>query len=49
LEELKADQMLCDAMGPEMIQAFVALKEDELERFRKHVTDWEFKEYSFQL
>lgn len=49
LEELKADTVLCDAMGPELIQAFVALKEDELDRFRKHVTDWEFKEYSFQL
>jgi glutamine synthetase len=49
LEELKADKVLCEAMGPELIQAFVALKEDELDRFRKHVTDWEFKEYAFQL
>ena len=49
LEELKADKVLCDAMGPELIQAFVALKEDELDRFRKHVTDWEFSEYSYQL
>jgi len=49
LKELKADKVLCDAMGPELIKAFVALKEDELERFRKHVTDWEFNEYSLQL
>jgi len=49
LDELKADKVLCDAMGPELIQAFVALKEDELDRFRKSVTDWEFNEYSFQL
>ena len=49
LEELKADKVICDAMGPELIKAFVALKEDELERFRRHVTDWEFKEYAFQL
>jgi len=49
LEELKADKVLCDVMGPELIQAFVALKEDELDRFRKHVTDWEFNEYSYQL
>jgi len=49
LEELKTDKVLCAAMGPELIQAFVALKEDELDRFRKHVTDWEFNEYSFQL
>jgi glutamine synthetase len=49
LDELKADKVLCDAMGPELIQTFVALKENELERFRQHVTDWEFKEYSYQL
>jgi glutamine synthetase len=49
LDELKADKVLCDAIGPELIKAFVALKENELDRFRKHVTDWEFKEYAFQL
>ena len=49
LELLKADEVLCDAMGPELIRAFVALKEDELDRFRKHVTDWEYNEYAFQL
>ena len=41
--------MLCDAMGPELINAFVAVKEDELERFRMHVTDWEFNTYAFHL
>jgi glutamine synthetase len=49
LEELKADTVLCEALGPELIKAFVALKEDELARFRKHVTDWEFGEYAYQL
>lgn len=49
LEHLKDDKVLCDAMGPELVQAFIALKKDELERFRLHVTDWEFKEYSYQL
>ena len=49
LEELKNDKVLCDAMGQELIQAFVALKEDELARFRTHVTDWEFREYSALL
>lgn len=49
LTELKADTVLCDALGPELIRAFVALKEDELARFRKHVTDWEFNEYATQL
>jgi len=49
LDHLQADKVLCDALGPELIQAFVALKEDELNRFRMHVTDWEFKEYAYQL
>jgi glutamine synthetase len=46
LDELKKDTVLCEAIGPELIQAFVALKQNELDRFRKHVTDWEFNEYS---
>ena len=33
----------------ELIQAFIALKEHELARFRKHVTDWEFQEYSYHF
>ncbi len=49
LEHLKKDKVLCDALGPELIQAFIALKEDEINRFRLHVTDWEFAEYSTQL
>jgi glutamine synthetase len=42
IADLKADKALCDALGPELLQAFVALKEHEIERFRTHVTDWEF-------
>ena len=49
LADLKADKSLCDALGPELLQAFVALKEHEIERFRTHVTDWEFNEYSYHL
>ncbi len=49
LQDLKEDTVLCEALGPELIQAFLALKEHELERFRTHVTDWEFNEYSYHL
>ncbi len=49
LKELKADKVICEALGPELLQAFIALKENELDRFRKYVTDWEFNEYSNQL
>jgi glutamine synthetase len=49
LKDLKGDNALCEALGPELIQAFVALKEHEIERFRTHVTDWEFNEYAYHL
>jgi glutamine synthetase len=49
LRDLRADKVICDALGPELIQAFVALKEHELNLWRKHVSDWEFNTYSFQL
>ncbi len=49
LAALKEDRVICDSLGPELIKAFVALKEDELARFRRHVTDWEYREYAFQL
>jgi glutamine synthetase len=49
LEDFKADTVLCDALGPELVQAYLALKEHELERFRTSVTDWEFNEYAYHL
>jgi glutamine synthetase len=49
LEDFKADAALCDALGPELIQAFLAIKEHELERYRTSVTDWEFNEYAYHL
>jgi glutamine synthetase len=49
LKDFKADTVLCDALGPELVQAFLALKEHELERFRTSVTDWEFNEYAYHL
>jgi glutamine synthetase len=49
LNDFKADKVLCSALGPELVQAYVALKEHEVERFRTSVTDWEFNEYSYHL
>ncbi len=49
LEDFKADKVLCDALGPELVQVYLALKEHEIERFRTSVTDWEFNEYSYHL
>ena len=49
LEDFKADTVLCDALGPELVQAFLAIKEHELERYRTSVTDWEWNEYAYHL
>ncbi len=36
-------------LGKRFVAAFVAYKRDELERFSRWVTDWEFREYSYHL
>ena len=49
LAELKADTVLVEAMGEELVDTFETIKMYELERFRAWVTDWEFTEYSPRL
>jgi glutamine synthetase len=49
LEALAADELLVDAMGPELVAVFRVIKDAELERARRTVTDWEFQEYSHHL
>lgn len=49
VRELKKDAVLCEAIGPEIVQNFTTIKMGEAERFRTHVTDWEFSEYSYHL
>ena len=49
LAALEADEILCAAMGRELVDTFKAIKEYELNRFRHWVTDWEFREYSHHL
>jgi glutamine synthetase len=49
LAALAADEILCEAMGGELVDTFTTIKEYELNRFRHWVTDWEFREYSHHL
>jgi glutamine synthetase len=49
LAALAADEFLCAAMGKELVETFTANKEYELNRYRRWVTDWEFREYSHHL
>jgi glutamine synthetase len=46
LEALRADPVMIEAIGPQLIDTFETIKASELERFRAWVTDWEFAEYA---
>ncbi|MFT8709428.1 MAG: glutamine synthetase family protein [Sporolactobacillus sp.] len=45
LAALKEDDVLQAYLGKEGVQSFIALKENEIQRFNNHVTDWEISEY----
>ncbi|TDD31938.1 glutamine synthetase [Actinomadura sp. KC06] len=49
LDALAADEALTDVLGAQFVTAFLAYKRDEVARFRRHVTDWEFREYAYHL
>ncbi|MBM2614612.1 glutamine synthetase [Actinoplanes sp. LDG1-06] len=49
LDALTADTELAEMLGPRFVAAFVAYKRNELERFSRWVTDWEFREYAYHL
>jgi glutamine synthetase len=45
LEALASDEVLCRALGPEIVETFLAVKRFEVERHRGWVSDWEIAEY----
>jgi glutamine synthetase len=49
LDALEQDKILADRLGNGFVDGFTRLKRQELDRFRKTVTDWEFREYSWLL
>ena len=49
LDALEADDVLCAALGPEIVQTFLAVKRFEVERHRAWVSDWEIDEYLHHL
>jgi hypothetical protein len=44
-----ADGVLRDALGPEIVDTFLAVKRFEVERHRAWVSDWEVDEYLHHL
>ncbi|MEU6351367.1 glutamine synthetase family protein [Streptomyces sp. NPDC047072] len=49
LDALEADTALTDLLGKDFTASFLTYKRDEVERFGRHVTDWEFTEYAYHL
>jgi len=49
LDALEADPELADVLGGYFVASFLAYKRNEIERFERFVTDWEFREYAYHL
>ena len=49
LEALAGDEVLCRALGPEIVDTFLAVKRFEVGRHRTWVSDWEIAEYLHHL
>ena len=49
LDALEADADLREVLGEFFVNSFVTYKRNEVERFSRHITDWEFLEYAYHL
>jgi glutamine synthetase len=49
LDALESDEVLCRALGPEIVETFLAVKRFEIGRHRGWVSDWEIAEYLHHL
>jgi glutamine synthetase len=49
LDALEADHALAEVLGKDFRDSFLTYKRNEVERFERFVTDWEFREYTYHL
>jgi glutamine synthetase len=49
LDAFETDGELIDLLGKGFAASYLAYKRNEIERFHRHVTDWEFTEYAYHL
>ncbi|HVN13308.1 MAG TPA: glutamine synthetase family protein [Kineosporiaceae bacterium] len=49
LDALDADKEFSAALGGFFVESFLTYKRNEVERFSRYVTDWEFREYAYHL
>jgi glutamine synthetase len=45
----EADADFRAVLGEQFCRSFLTYKRNEMERFERHVTDWEFREYAYHL
>jgi len=49
LDALEADTELSGVLGDYFVTSFLSYKRNEIDRFERFVTDWEFREYAYHL
>jgi glutamine synthetase len=49
LDALESDSELAAVLGEYFVTSFLGYKRNEIERFERYVTDWEFREYAYHL
>lgn len=45
INELKVDSFFQKQLGLEFLNHYIALRESEINRYNRHISDWEYKEY----
>ncbi len=49
LDALEADTALTETLGKDFTASYLTYKRDEVNRFQRHLNDWEFTEYAYHL
>ena len=48
LEEMRQDPLIMEVLGPHIAENYIAAKEDEWQRYRANVSEWEIREYLYR-
>ena len=48
VEELKKDSFILDVLGEHVSYNYIAAKENEWQKYRAHVSEWEIQEYLYR-
>lgn len=48
VEELKKDKFIMGVLGEHIAEKYIAAKEEEWQRYRAHVSEWELQEYLYR-